>query len=289
MSVKLSALVICLNEEDFIGYCLNGVYDYVDEIIVVEGSVPFFRYIGATEPNGGSTDLTPEVLKDFKERCDPKKKTKIWLSKSFNSKIEMRNFALSNCAGDWILLLDADEFYHPEHLERIRHRVEGAANYGITYPHLQFWDWDMYLRGVVMERVYKKTATTKYDGNPKEGQNVYIDGKKLWGSGRTKYVTDIDCYHYSNLRRPENMMNIRRFYMARKMDIKNREEYEAVLPKIDKYIEREGVVGKDLEKAMKIFGREQIKIDPTTHPEAIKDCPLYKEFMERYTKGGNNG
>ena len=85
MKVKLSAVVITLNEEKNLPRCLKSVKNIVDEIIVVDS---------------GSKDKTIEVAKKFG--------AKVYLRK-FDNFANQKNFATLKASGDWILSLDADE------------------------------------------------------------------------------------------------------------------------------------------------------------------------------------
>lgn len=83
---KISVAVATFNEEKNIGKCLEGVADWVSEIVVVDGS---------------STDKTVEVAKKYKARVYVADNPPIF---HIN-----KQKAIDACSGDWILQLDADE------------------------------------------------------------------------------------------------------------------------------------------------------------------------------------
>lgn len=84
--MKLSLCMIVKNEELYLKDCLESVFSFVDEIILVDT---------------GSTDRTVEIAKKYTqsiyhfEWCDDFSKA--------------RNFALDKTNNDWVLILDADE------------------------------------------------------------------------------------------------------------------------------------------------------------------------------------
>jgi glycosyltransferase involved in cell wall biosynthesis len=87
--VKISATVICLNEEDHIGELLETIR-WVDEIVVVDS---------------GSADKTIEIASRFTSKI---------FQKDFESFLDQHRFADSKTTHDWLLWVDADERVSPE-------------------------------------------------------------------------------------------------------------------------------------------------------------------------------
>jgi len=83
---KISAAVICFNEEDKIARCLDSLQDVADEIIIVDSF---------------STDRTKEICLSYKNV--------LFFERPFKGHIEQKNHALSLCHHEYILSLDADE------------------------------------------------------------------------------------------------------------------------------------------------------------------------------------
>jgi len=82
--MKISAAIICKNEEACIERMLKSVKDF-DEIIVVDT---------------GSTDGTLEIVKKYTD--------KIYHFEWCDDFSKARNEAISKCTGDWILSIDSD-------------------------------------------------------------------------------------------------------------------------------------------------------------------------------------
>ena len=99
--VKLSACVIAKNEEASIGQWIDNMKGLANEMIVVDT---------------GSTDRTVEIAK----AGGAKTYFYAWQD-DFSA---AKNFALSKASGDWILFLDADEYFSEESLPRVRKEIE---------------------------------------------------------------------------------------------------------------------------------------------------------------------
>lgn len=91
---KISATIICKNEERNIQRCLQHL-DFVDEIVVVDS---------------GSEDRTLEICKRFTDRV---------MYHPWPGYIEQKNYALEQATHEWVLSLDADEVVSPELKEDI--------------------------------------------------------------------------------------------------------------------------------------------------------------------------
>ena len=88
--MKLSVIIITLNEEENLQRCLESVKRIADEIVVVDS---------------GSTDMTLEIAKKYKARI---------YSRKFDNYSNQKNYAVEKATGDWIFSLDADEEITPE-------------------------------------------------------------------------------------------------------------------------------------------------------------------------------
>ena len=101
--MKLSAIIICHNNEGTIRRCLESVA-WADEIVAVDG---------------GSTDRTVEILREFNAR--------VHQPADWPGHGTQKNRALDLATGDWVFSLDSDEWVTPE----LRADIEAAiANPG---------------------------------------------------------------------------------------------------------------------------------------------------------------
>jgi len=90
---KISACIICQDEEYYIERALKNIYKYVNEIVVVDG---------------GSQDKTLEICKKY--NC------KIFERPFDYHFADQRNFGQQQCKYDWVLWLDADEYFNEKFL-----------------------------------------------------------------------------------------------------------------------------------------------------------------------------
>lgn len=90
MNVKISAVIITLNEAKNIGRCIDSLKGVADEIVVVDS---------------GSTDQTQAIAEA--------KGAKVILH-AFEGYIEQKNYAITQASSHYVLSLDADEALSPE-------------------------------------------------------------------------------------------------------------------------------------------------------------------------------
>lgn len=101
MRPRISASIICKNEEHNIEECLRSV-SWCDEIVVVDS---------------GSTDRTVELARRYTDKV---------LFHEWPGYVAQKNFALDQTTGDWVICLDADERCTPELKEAILREIPSA-------------------------------------------------------------------------------------------------------------------------------------------------------------------
>lgn len=103
--MKISAVYIAKNEEKNIARSLDSLRDSVDEFILVDT---------------GSTDKTVKIFESYGGKV---------FFLSWNDDFSApRNMALSKATGDWIILLDADEYFSYETAKNLRNVIEENAD-----------------------------------------------------------------------------------------------------------------------------------------------------------------
>jgi glycosyltransferase involved in cell wall biosynthesis len=105
--MKISALVVCGNEEANIAACLESVR-WCDEIVVVDSL---------------SRDRTPEIARGYTDRV---------IQRPWAGMGPQKQFALEQATGDWVLNLDADERCTPELRAAIAGALPGAEGRGVA-------------------------------------------------------------------------------------------------------------------------------------------------------------
>ena len=114
--LSVSAIIVCYNEEDNIGRCLNSLR-WCDEIVVVDSF---------------STDRTVEICRQF---------TNIIIQREWAGYRDQKAFAHSKATKDWVLMIDSDEEVTPELKKEILEQlaVAGTLCAGFLLPRLVFY------------------------------------------------------------------------------------------------------------------------------------------------------
>lgn len=117
MKIPVSVLVSVKNEEKNLPSCLSLLSGF-DEVFVVDS---------------GSTDRTPEIVKDFGYSL---------VNFEWDGKFpKKRNWALRNLSfrNEWILFLDADEQVTPEFLKEVLSKIQNTDDVGFLISYHNFF------------------------------------------------------------------------------------------------------------------------------------------------------
>ncbi|HHW23099.1 MAG TPA: glycosyltransferase [Clostridiaceae bacterium] len=111
--MKISACVITKNESENIRRCLESIKSITNEIVVVDT---------------GSTDNTVEIAESLG--------AKVYFYDWDNNFSNAKNYALDKATGDWIIFLDADEYFAentPRNLIRILNSINNKSYDAVLY------------------------------------------------------------------------------------------------------------------------------------------------------------
>ncbi len=109
-TVPLSVVVITKNEERNIEDCLNSVYGWADELVVVDDQ---------------STDKTVELAQKFASKI---------FHRRMDNEGKHRNWAYAQAKNEWVLSLDADEMVSPELREEISKMLADTKFHAFSIP-----------------------------------------------------------------------------------------------------------------------------------------------------------
>jgi len=112
--VAISIALITLNEEDRLSACLQSV-SWAGDIVVVDSD---------------SSDRTAEIARSFGARV---------FNEPWRGFGAQKQFAIEQCRGDWILLLDADERLSPECAREIKKVVNSPLYQAYSLPRKNFF------------------------------------------------------------------------------------------------------------------------------------------------------
>lgn len=172
--MKISAVIVTLNEEKNIERCLKSL-SFVDEIVLVDD---------------GSNDKTVEIAKKYTE--------KIFEHKSEGYVEPARNFAIEKAKGPWILIIDADEEIPAslkDELEKTA-KSKDADVLWIPRKNILFGEWIKNNEGWWPDynpRFFKKGTirwSNKIHGKPEvNGKEIWLDSKEEYAMVHHNYQT----------------------------------------------------------------------------------------------------
>ncbi|NOR80995.1 MAG: glycosyltransferase [Methyloprofundus sp.] len=113
--IKLSIIIITLNEQDLIRDCLESV-SWADEIIVVDS---------------GSNDSTLEICREYTKH--------ILINKDWQGFGYQKNLALQQATGDWVFSIDADERVTSDLKQKIQQAIKTGSYIAYEMPRLAYF------------------------------------------------------------------------------------------------------------------------------------------------------
>lgn len=144
--MKISACLITKNEEKNIARCIKSFKEAVDEIILVDT---------------GSTDNTVKIARRFG--------AKVFYFKWNNNFSDARNYALKQAKGNWIIFLDADEYFCDNSIKNLKnlmrsvHEEKKVDSLYIKIVHLN--QDGKRKNSVFLHRIFKNDKKIKYFGS----------------------------------------------------------------------------------------------------------------------------
>ncbi|PAF18064.1 glycosyltransferase family 2 protein [Terribacillus saccharophilus] len=164
----VSLCMIVKNEEKVIKRCLDSVVDLIEDIIIVDT---------------GSTDSTIKIIQEYEN-------IQLFNFEWNNSFADARNFAASHAQGEWILVLDADEFLEPTNARAVLDDLKNSKDdvYAINIVNFVGSDGNRIIENKHV-RLYKNSGVYKYTRAIHE-QITHKDSKNF-----TIKLSELIAYH----------------------------------------------------------------------------------------------
>ncbi len=189
-------------------YCTNAIRD---EFFLIEGIKSALLFADEiVVMDGGSGDNTIEKIQEIN---DPRIKiyTNKWLDSLGKSMGGInRSLAIGRCTSDWCVLMDADEAFHEDDIERIKKIPESVTDniIAVEFNTIHFYkdyehiingcpDWkDLYNNKIYMVRNHKCIHHGFVGMEP--DAHVDLNGKPL--SQEKRFLSNVRVFHYGHAR-----------------------------------------------------------------------------------------
>lgn len=168
MDVFLSVCMIVKDEEMVLERCLQSIHGIADEIIIVDT---------------GSEDKTKEIAYRFSD--------KVYDFEWISDFAKARNYSASKAKGEWILVIDADEYVDRDTFQQFKNDLKTKYNeYEILAPQIVSFVGSDASQTILNyhERIYKNNGLIKYD-RPVHEELIHKNGKDFY------YPADLKIYH----------------------------------------------------------------------------------------------
>lgn len=224
---------ILLNEKKFIGLNLIQHYAICDRWILVEGACKGYP-ARKVNKQGLSLDNCSAQIRLFP---DPDNKLQYvqhgWTSADGeDAKSEMRNRYLEFCNSQFLLVIDADEFYFEEHIKEALADLDDPKTHAVVLPQVHFWKTtESFITGEYYDishtRIFRHYPGMKYIRNHNFPE---IGGKFVHELGQKKFSRTIKespskagsyiyleprCYHMGFAKDFDDMRDKSDYYVNR--------------------------------------------------------------------------
>ena len=288
--MKWNCCTIVLNEIHYLPYWLKSVYDFADNVIIVEGATKYVKNELKTK-DGLSVDGTTEFIKEYINTQDKSGKLTYVPLGNCLDKRDLQNRALKEVerlGGGWILIQGADEMMHRSDLDKLKKLTEDDKYLRHIMLHNKYFfgDWEHRLHitpeyhasgqkfttdkhgkhmliGHTDERCFYFRKGMRYTGDSfliRDEQSRVIMNHEAYKKHRL--ISDIWFYHYSLI---EPISDIRE-----KLDYyKRRTNTNYFNPKNNKIIRYLLDTPEEFKKKFNKFGIYEESLD--SHPEYMKE------------------
>ncbi len=280
--IKLIQCVATFNEAEFIELTLKSIYDEVDQIIVIEGAVK--NNMSEVTSDGHSKDNTVEIINNFCKNNDPGKKILfISIKRPWNSLEEQKQTFLDLVyPGDWILINDADEFYCPADIQRLRVAID-------RLPHVQefiplflhyYRDWNHIAAPAqewqsLHQRCFKYVRGMKYHNHPTVSDAANRDmyfSPEYWN--RRYFLSNWYIYHFGYARNNmDERMKLKQAYYEKELSVHGEAN--------KKFDEKANIWNNKLEKSS-----DFLKSDKNLIPVILRKHPMF-DYVDEHMNSLN--
>lgn len=220
-SLRISVGMIAFNEEEYIEYSIRSIYEFVHEIIIIEGAV---QNMDHATPDGHSTDRTLSIVRNM---GDPDKKIRIIHSpdRFWKDKAAMRNAYIRLVTGNFLMTVDADEVYRRKDIQQfITGILENPRKICFPIPFLHFWKdfWHTTIGSVwndLMPRHYRLRGGEHYRSHAvlSDAKGTLMNGMDRNGGYDMQSITiqGVSIFHYGYVKKQKNVTNKLQFYHRR--------------------------------------------------------------------------
>lgn len=194
-SKKISAVIITFNEESNLDRCLQSI-KWVDDIVIIDSF---------------SSDNTISVGKKYTNNI---------YSKKFESNFSLiRNFGIDKVKNEWILVLDADEYFSNNAETIIRKLITNNNVDGYLFPRRNYVNKNSYLKHGYFYpdyqlRLFKNNKKIRYFG--------HIHEQPVVEQKMTKIINYLEIYHNCSHTKYDSISSFCRFFPYIKIEANNK-------------------------------------------------------------------
>ncbi len=190
-------------EADWVKYAVEGIIDFVDELVIAEGYQGPAWHFGSCRSKDGTIDILEKLARKYDKitltQCQPRGHVLRGKAATHNHVLKVSKRIKD---ADWYMICDADEFYTEKQKESLlRDLVNTEFDLNLVNAMMFFYNFKFFISQSlgrfirVIDGMFFKPGQFPYYANGKP----YNDNSS---KDSTKLLSNAPMYHYSFVKRP---------------------------------------------------------------------------------------
>lgn len=202
--MKIVGMMPVYEEADWVEWAVEGIIDFVDELVIAEGYQGPKWHFGTCRSKDGTIDIINKLAKKYNKitvtQSHPGRHVLKGRAATYNHMLKVSKLMKE---ANWCMICDADEFYSEDQKKIIKRTLETTSNDAFEFSARFFFYNFKYFYVMTLPRLFRVTKGMFFLPGQvpfyREGRPYYSDTNPL-----QLLLADNPMFHYSFVRKPSH-------------------------------------------------------------------------------------